>query len=51
MFQSDVYGASLPGAAKLHKVGARACTVGSLMFLLLGPNEYQICPKGRQDRT
>ncbi|MRN69538.1 MAG: hypothetical protein FIO04_07550 [Nitrosopumilales archaeon] len=22
-----MYGASLPGAAKLHKVGARACTV------------------------
>lgn len=45
MFQSDVYCASLPGSAKLHKVGARECTVGSLTFLLLGPKNNQICPK------
>lgn len=29
-----------------HKAGARVCQVGSLMFLLLGPQNYQMCPIG-----
>jgi hypothetical protein len=37
---------SLPAPIKLHKVEARVCKVGSLMFLLLGPKYYQICPQG-----
>ena len=41
-----MYNTSLPEAAKLLKAGARVCKVGSLMFLLLGPKNYQICPQG-----
>ena len=36
----------LPAPIKLHKVEARVCKVGSLMFLILGPKYYQICPQG-----
>jgi len=41
-----MYNTSLPEAAKLLKAGARVCKVGCLMFLLLGPKNYQICPQG-----
>lgn len=41
-----MYGTELPVAGKLLKIGARVCRVGSLMFLLLGPQNYQICPAG-----
>ena len=36
----------LPQTSKLLKAGARVCRPGSLMFLLLGAQNYQICPKG-----
>jgi hypothetical protein len=36
----------LPVTGKLLKAGARVCKVGSLMFLLLGPQNYQMCPAG-----
>ena len=42
----EMYNTSLPETAKLLKAGARVCKVGSLMFLLLGPKNYQICPQG-----
>jgi hypothetical protein len=42
----EMYGTCLPETAKLLKAGARVCKVGSLMFLLLGPKNYQICPQG-----
>ncbi len=42
----DMYGTKLPSPVKLLKEGARVCKVGSLMFLLLGPQNYQICPAG-----
>ena len=41
-----MYNTSLPEPIKLLKAGARVCKVGSLMFLLLGPKYYQICPQG-----
>jgi hypothetical protein len=41
-----MYGTELPSPLKLLKAGARVCKVGSLMFLLLGPQNYQICPAG-----
>jgi hypothetical protein len=41
-----MYGTSLPSPIKLLKAGARVCKVGSLMFLLLGPQNYQWHPKG-----
>lgn len=42
-----MYGvAQLPSPVRLLAAGARVCTNGSLMFLLLGPKNYQICPKG-----
>ena len=41
-----MYGTDLPLTGKLLKAGARVCKVGSLMFLLLGPKNYQICPQG-----
>jgi hypothetical protein len=28
------------------KAGARVCKNGALLFLLLGPKNYQMCPKG-----
>ena len=42
----DMYGTELPVTGKLLKAGARVCRVGSLMFLLLGPKNYQMCPAG-----
>jgi hypothetical protein len=42
----SMYGTDLPNPSKLLKAGARVCKVGSLMFLLLGPQNYQICPAG-----
>jgi hypothetical protein len=42
----DMYGPELPTPIKLLKAGARVCKVGSIMFLLLGPQNYQICPAG-----
>jgi len=41
-----MYGTDLPAPIKLLKAGARVCKVGSLMFLLLGPQNYQWHPKG-----
>jgi len=41
-------GTRLPYTQKLLKAGARVCKVGSLMFLLLGPQNYQMCPPGVQ---
>jgi hypothetical protein len=43
-----MYGTRLPNTGKLLKAGARVCKVGSLMFLLLGPQNYQMCPPGVQ---
>ena len=40
-----MYGTKLPNTAKLLAAGARVCKPGSLMFLLLGPQNYQYCPK------
>jgi hypothetical protein len=43
----SMYGnGSVPSSIKLLKAGARVCKPGSLLFLLLGPKNYQICPKG-----
>ena len=42
----NMYGTDLPAPLKLVKAGARVCKVGSLMFLLLGPKNYQMCPQG-----
>ena len=42
----DMYGTKLPVTGKLLKSGARVCKAGSLMFLLLGPQNYQMCPAG-----
>jgi hypothetical protein len=42
----EMYGTSLPETSKLLRAGARVCTVGSLMFLLLGAKNYQMCPQG-----
>jgi hypothetical protein len=41
-----MYGTNLPSPIKLLRAGARVCKVGSLMFLLLGPLNYQWHPKG-----
>lgn len=41
-----MYGTALPSPIRLLKAGARVCKVGSLMFLLLGPQNYQWHPKG-----
>jgi hypothetical protein len=41
-----MYGTNLPVPTKLLKAGARVCKVGSLLFLLLGPRNYQWCPHG-----
>lgn len=41
-----MYGTSLPNTAKLLHAGARVCKDGALMFLLLGPTNYQSCPAG-----
>jgi hypothetical protein len=42
----EMYGTDLPSTIDLLKVGARVCKVGSLMFLLLGPQNYQRHPSG-----
>jgi hypothetical protein len=42
----EMYGTDLPNPSKLLNAGARVCKPGSLMFLLLGPQNYQIHPKG-----
>lgn len=41
-----MYGTDLPITGELLKAGARVCKVGSLLFLLLGPQNYQWCPPG-----
>jgi hypothetical protein len=41
-----MYGTDLPGTSDLLKAGTRVCKVGSLLFLLLGPQNYQWCPIG-----
>lgn len=41
-----MYGTTLPAPIKLLQAAARVCKVGSLMFLLLGPQNYQWHPKG-----
>lgn len=42
----SMYGTELPETSKLLKAGARVIKPGSLMFLLLGAQNYQMCPKG-----
>ena len=42
----EMYGTDLPNTIKLLKAGARVCKAGSLMFLLLGPQNYQWHPAG-----
>lgn len=41
-----MYGTGVPSPIKLLKAGARVIKPGSLMFLLLGPTNYQWHPKG-----
>ena len=41
-----MYRTDLPSPIKLLRAGARVCKVGSLMFLLLGLQNYQAHPKG-----
>jgi hypothetical protein len=41
-----MYNTELPNTRKLLKAGARVCKPGSLLFLLLGPQNYQWCPPG-----
>jgi hypothetical protein len=43
---SSMYGTDLPNTSKLLQAGARVCKEGALMFLLLGPINYQSCPRG-----
>src|SRR5262245_40797348 len=40
----EMYRCSLPNTAKLLQAGARVCKANSLMFLLLGTQNYQYCP-------
>lgn len=42
----ETYGSNLPVTGELFKAGARVCKVSSLMFLLLGSENYQWCPVG-----
>lgn len=42
----EMYRTELPNTAKLLQAGARVCEEGALMFLLLGPTNYQSCPRG-----
>lgn len=42
----EMYGTDLPNTSKLLKEAARICKPGSLMFLLLGPQNIQSCPAG-----
>jgi hypothetical protein len=41
-----MYCTDLPNTISLLNAGARVCKVGSLMFLLLGPQNYQWHPNG-----
>ena len=41
-----MYGTELPITGELLKSGARVCRPRSLLFLLLGPQNYQWCPSG-----
>ena len=41
-----MYETDLPSSIKLLQADARVSKVGSLMFLLLGPKNYQKCPQG-----
>jgi hypothetical protein len=41
-----MYNTKLPNAGKLLAAGARVYKPNSLLFLLLGPQNYQFCPKG-----
>jgi len=41
----DMYGTSLPNTYRLLEAGSQVVKAGSLMFLLLGPQNYQICPR------
>lgn len=41
-----MYGTDLPNFKRLLEAGARVCKTGSLMFLLLGPDNYQHVPDG-----
>ena len=41
-----MYETDLLSSIKLLKADARVSKVGSLMFLLLGPKNYQKCPQG-----
>ena len=41
-----MYGTDLPSPIRLLEAGSRVCKKGSLLFLLLGPTNYQRHPKG-----
>jgi hypothetical protein len=41
-----MYDTDLPKPIRLFEAAARVCKKGSLMFLLLGPTNYQLHPKG-----
>lgn len=41
-----MYDTDLPNPIKLLKEGCRVCKPGALLFLLLGPKNYQPCPPG-----
>jgi hypothetical protein len=41
-----MYRTKLPVTSELLKAGVRVCKVGALLFLLLGPQNYQWCPPG-----
>jgi hypothetical protein len=43
---SSMYKTSFPNTAKILQAGARVCKEGALLFLLLGPTNYQPCPVG-----
>lgn len=42
----SMYKTDLPKPIDLLKAGARVCKIGALMFLLLGPTNYQWKPEG-----
>jgi hypothetical protein len=42
----SMYGTDLPETSKLLSAGARVCRPGALLFLLLGPQNYQWIPAG-----
>jgi hypothetical protein len=43
---ASMYNTSLPDTMKLLRAGARVCKANALLFLLLGPQNYQWCPAG-----